>query len=66
MMNTFFSDRKILESLLVLLILHVTNLDMLKYLLKYGIVWPSYEPLIAFPMTLSCEKVWPRVWDFFE
>lgn len=62
MMSTFFSELKILESSLVLVTLYVRNLDMLKCLLWYGIVWSSFN-LIAFPMTLSREKVWSRVRD---
>lgn len=62
MMSTFFSEQKILESSLVLLTLYGRNLDMLKCLLYYGIAWSSFN-LIVFPMTLSHEKVWSRVWD---
>lgn len=62
MLSTFFSELKILESSLVLVTLYMRNLDMLKCLLWYGIVWSSFN-LIAFPMTLSHEKVWSRVWD---
>jgi len=41
-LSTVFLELKAIEPLLVLMTLYMRNLDVLKCLLKYGMVWSSY------------------------